>query len=128
MFDNTTLKGEPITAEYSRRRVKWEPVVEVTQIKGDSETRSDFSPDDEFADFENYDFNIQVGGAPYKARAGDFVRPALKKGLSIERKVGVNPYKFGLIGSTDSHSGLARAEELNFMGKMATDSIPENKT
>ena len=128
MFDNTTLKGEPITADYSRRRMKWEPVVEVTQIKGDSETRSDFSPDDEFADFENYDFNIQVGGTPYKARAGDFVRPALKKGLSIERKVGVNPYKFGLIGSTDSHSGLASAEELNFMGKMATDSIPENKT
>lgn len=128
MFDDTSLKGELITADYSRRRMKWEPIVEVTQIKGDSETRSEFSPNDEFADFENYDFHIQVGGSPYEAKEADFVRPALKKGLSIKSRVGVNPYKFGLIGSTDSHSGLASAEEKNFMGKMATDSVPENKT
>ena len=128
MFDNTTLRGEPITAEYARRRMQWEPVVEATQIKGDSETRSDFSPEDEFADFENYDYYIQVGQKnDYKASAADYIRPALKRGLSIGQQVGVNPYKFGLIGSTDAHTGLSTSEEGNFWGKMASDSTPETK-
>ena len=128
MFDDTTLRGEPITAEYARRRMQWEPVVEVTQIKGDSETRSDFSPEDEFADFENYDYYIQVGKKnDYKASAADYIRPALKRGLSIGQQVGVNPYKFGLIGSTDAHTGLSTSEEGNFWGKMASDSTPETK-
>ena len=128
MFDDTTLRGEPITAEYARRRMQWEPVVEATQIKGDSETRSDFSPEDEFADFENYDYYIQVGlNNDYKASAADYIRPALKRGLSIGQQVGVNPYKFGLIGSTDAHTGLSTSEEGNFWGKMASDSTPETK-
>ena len=128
MFDNTTLRGEPITAEYARRRMQWEPVVEATQIKGDSETRSDFSPEDEFADFENYDYYIQVGlNNDYKASTADYIRPALKRGLSIGQQVGVNPYKFGLIGSTDAHTGLSTSEEGNFWGKMASDSTPETK-
>jgi hypothetical protein len=127
MFDDTSLRGEPITADYARRRIKWEPVVEVTQIKGDSETRSDFSPNDDFADFENYDHYIQQGKSKYVASAADYIRPALKKGLEIKKRVGVNPYKFGLIGSTDAHSGLSTAEENNFWGKMAKDSTPETK-
>ena len=128
MFDSTTLKGEPINADYARRRMRWEPVVEVTQIKGDSETNSQLSPNDEFADFENYTFYIQAGKANFVSSAGDFIRPALKRGLAIGQEVGVNPYKFGLIGSTDSHSGLSSAEESNFWGKMARDSTPETKT
>jgi hypothetical protein len=128
MFDDTTLRGEPITADYARQRIRWEPIVEVTQIKGDSETRSELSPEDEFADFENYDHYIQLNQKEFSAATGDYIRPALKKGLAIEQKVGVNPYKFGLIGSTDSHSGLASAEENNFWGKVATDSTPETKT
>ena len=127
MFDDTSLRGVPIDAEYARRRIKWEPIVEVTQIKGDSEARSDFSPNDEFADFENYDHYIQQGKSAYKASTADYIRPALKKGLAIEQEVGVNPYKFGLIGSTDAHSGLSSAEESNFWGKMAKDSTPETK-
>ena len=127
MFDDTSLRGVPIDAEYARRRIKWEPIVEVTQIKGDSEARSDFSPNDEFADFENYDHYIQQGKSAYKASTADYIRPALKKGLAIEQEVGVNPYKFGLIGSTDAHSGLSSAEENNFWGKMAKDSTPETK-
>ena len=127
MFDDTSLRGVPIDAEYARRRIKWEPIVEVTQIKGDSEARSDFSPNDEFADFENYDHYIQQGKSAYKASTADYIRPALKKGLAIELEVGVNPYKFGLIGSTDAHSGLSSAEENNFWGKMAKDSTPETK-
>ena len=117
MFDNTSLRGEPISTDYARRRIKWEPIVEVTQIKGDSETRSDFSPEDEFADFENYDHYIQQGKSKYKSSTADYIRPALKKGLAIEQDIGVNPYKFGLIGSTDAHSGLSSAEEGNFWEK-----------
>ncbi|MDG1818830.1 MAG: DUF3604 domain-containing protein [Porticoccaceae bacterium] len=127
MFDNTTLSGQPISADYARQRMRWEPIVEVTQIKGDSETRSDFSPEDEFADFENYDHYIQLNQKEFTVSPADYIRPALKTGLAIEQKVGVNPYKFGLIGSTDSHSGLASVEENNFWGKTATDSTPETK-
>jgi len=127
MFAETTLRDVPITAEYARRRMEWEPVAEVTQLKGDSETHPALSPNDEFADFETYQFYIQQQWEPYQAKAGDYIRPALLKGLAIEQSVGVNPFKFGLIGSTDAHTGLASAEENNFWGKMARDSIPENK-
>lgn len=108
--------------------MKWEPVTEVTQIKGDSETHPKFSPDDEFADFETYDFYIQTDKGVNTVSPGDYVRPALKLGLAIQKEVGANPYKFGFIGSTDSHSGLSSPEESNFWGKMATDSTPETKT
>jgi len=127
MFDTTSLRGEEITADYASRRMAWEPIAEITQIKGDSETRSELSPEDEFADFENYEHYIQVGGSGYKATAADYIRPALKRGLAIGQKIGVNPYKFGLIGSTDAHSGLSSSEENNFWGKMAKDSTPETK-
>ncbi len=128
MFDTTTLRGEEITADYATRRMAWEPVVEITQIKGDSETTNKFSPEDEFADFETYEHYIQNGVVNYVASAADYIRPALKRGLSIEQKVGANPYKFGLIGSTDAHSGLSSSEENNFWGKMAKDSTPETKS
>ncbi|WP_262695746.1 DUF3604 domain-containing protein [Kordiimonas aquimaris] len=128
MFQETNLKGEPMTPAYAETRLRWEPVVEITQIKGDSETHPSLSPNDEFADFEQYSFYIQKsGGNEYTATKADFVRPALGTGLKIEENIGVNPFKFGVIGSTDSHSGIASADEDNFWGKMARDSIPENK-
>jgi len=127
MFGERTLRGEPITAEYARVRARWERVVEVTQIKGDSETHPKFSPEDPFADFETYPWYIQQDRRGYEPRPGDFVRPALRAGLALERSTGVNPFRFGLIGSTDSHTGLSSAEEPNFWGKMAYDSVPENK-
>ena len=127
MFAETTVKGQPITADYARTRMKWEPITEVTQIKGDSETHAKFSPDDEFADFETYDYYIQTTKNNTEISPGDYIRPALKLGLALEQKVGANPYKFGFIGSTDAHSGLASPEENNFQGKMAADSTPETK-
>jgi len=127
MFAETTLKGQPITAEYARTRVSWEPVAEATQIKGDSETHPAVSPEDEFADFETYAHYIQQDAQEYEAKPGDYIRSGLKRGLAIEEKVGVNPYKFGLIGSTDAHTGIASAEENNFWGKLAIDSTPETK-
>ena len=127
MFTETTLRGEAYDAELAKRRAKWEPIVEITQIKGDSETHPSVSPNDPFADFETYPHYIQNDPPPYDPKPGDYVRSGLLLGLAMERELGVNPYRFGLIGSTDAHTGMASAEEPNFWGKLARDSIPENK-
>ncbi len=128
MFAETTLMGEKISSSHARLRARFEPVVEITQIKGDGETWPTLSPDDPYADFEAYTHYLQSGTpVPFVAHKGDFIRPALKSGLKIDQDVGVNPYKFGVIGSTDSHTALATGDEDNFHGKMALDSIPENK-
>lgn len=127
MFSDRSLRGKPFTPDYVALRSKWEHVAEITQTKGDSETHSSFSPEDEFANFEIYPYYIQRKWTPYEPRRGDFVREALKQGLELERKLGQNPYVLGVIGSTDSHTALSSAEEDNFHGKLATDSIPANK-
>jgi hypothetical protein len=121
MFELVQPGGGAMSADYARRRAAREPLVEVTQIKGDSEAHPFLSPDDEFANFG--DAGWELGNLTMQAKktpdmlAGDYVREALKRGLAIEAKTGVNPYKFGLIGSTDSHTGLATADEDNFYGK-----------
>ena len=127
MFPETTLRDEPFTADYAKLRAKWESVVETTQYKGDSETHPLLSPEDSFADFETYSFYIQQVPEPYVAHKGDYIRSALKRGLEIESSLQVNPYQFGLIGASDSHSSMANAEEDNFTGKFAQDSTPESK-
>ena len=128
MFPNKTLRGESFTEKTLGWRNKWEPVIEMTQYKGDSETHPVLSPNDEFADFEQYGFYIQQKAEPYKPQKGDYARSALKRGLEIERETGINPYNFGFIGSTDSHSSLVSVEETSFAGKFVLDSIPENKS
>ncbi|MEC8426953.1 MAG: DUF3604 domain-containing protein, partial [Pseudomonadota bacterium] len=129
MFSKTTLSGEAMTQAYASKRVRWEPMVEATQIKGDSETHPTLSPNDEFADFERFDFYLQAfpQAKGYKAQKGDTIRSALQNGLELEAELGVNPFKFGLIGSTDAHTSVASAEEPNFWGKVATDSLPAQK-
>jgi len=127
MFSRQSLRGADFDSDYVARRAKWERVAEITQIKGDSETHPDISPDDEFADFETYSFYIQRDYTQYQASPGDYVRGALKTGLELESQLGQNPYALGVIGSTDSHTSLPSAEEGNFHGKLATDSIPANK-
>jgi len=129
MFAKTTVKGEAISSSYALTRMKWEPIVEATQIKGDSETHPDLTPNDEFADFENFNFYLQAfpQAQGYQVQAGDTVRSALKIGLELDNDIGVNPFKFGMIGSTDSHTSIASAEESNFWGKVATDSTPATK-
>jgi hypothetical protein len=127
MFDERTLRGEVIGPDYARTRQRWEPVAEVTQIKGDSETHPVLSPDDEFADFETYPYYLQRDLESYEPAPGDYLRSALRRGLEFDAGIGVNPYQLGMIGSTDAHTGLASADENNFHGKMASDSIPANK-
>jgi hypothetical protein len=128
MFDVRDIRGTDMSVEYAEIRRYWEPVVEITQIKGDSETHPVLSPEDAFADFETYPYYIQREWTDYVPQPGDYVRSALKTGLSLEASIGVNPYQFGLIGSTDAHTSLPSAEEDNFHGKMATDSIPSRKS
>jgi len=129
MFAKRTVKGEEIDPAYANKRMKWEPIAEVTQIKGDSETHPDLSPEDDFADFEQFDFYLQAfpQAQDYQIQKGDTARSALKNGLELEDAMGVNPFKFGMIGSTDSHTSMASAEEPNFWGKVATDSTPSTK-
>ena len=113
--------GRKLDAEYVAQREKWEPLYEITQIKGDGEAHPFLSPDDEFADYETWDIgNLDTPTPAVKTDdmlAGEYGREALKRGLAIEARLGTNPYKFGLIGSTDSHTSLATAEEDNFFGK-----------
>ena len=120
MFDEVDSDGEAIDARYARERMKWEPVAEVTQVKGDSETHPTLSPTDEFADYELF---ITAGSSNVKP--GDFLRSTMRRGLEIESRVGVNPYQLGLIGASDSHTGLASVEEDNYHGKWGSQSTPE---
>ncbi|MCZ8370708.1 MAG: DUF3604 domain-containing protein [Porphyrobacter sp.] len=121
MFEMTQADGSPMTAAYAKRRAAAEPVVEATQIKGDSETHPFLSPNDEMAGFGVKGW--ELGNLPLTAQsspemyAGNYVRSALLRGLSLEAQLGVNPYAFGLIGSTDSHTALSTGNEDNFFGK-----------
>ncbi len=128
MFDMTSLRGGEMQPNYAETRRYWEPIVEITQIKGDSETHPLLSPDDPFADFETYPYYIQKQWTEYQPKPGDYIRSALRRGLALESNLGINPYQFGVIGSTDGHTALPSAEEDNFMGKFPTDSIPANKS
>ena len=111
--------GKKLDQTYVSERSKWEPLYEATQIKGDGEAHPFLSPDDEFANYETWDIcNLDCSVAKTNDMlAGEYAREALKRGMAIESKLGTNPYKFGMIGSTDSHTSLATAEEDNFFGK-----------
>lgn len=121
MFELTMPDGGAMTVQYARKRARSEPVVEVTQIKGDSETHPLLSPNDEMASFgiKGWDFgNLSLDAQTTDdMQAGNYIREALKRGISLEEKLGVNPYAFGLIGSTDSHTAMATGDEDNFWGK-----------
>ena len=121
MWDTVTYDGEAIDRDYADERMRWEPIAEVTQLKGDSETHPSLSPDDPFADFERWDeYNISNSAKTTPDMyPGSYARSALQRGLALEKTAGANPYAFGMIGSTDDHTSLATAEEDNFFGKFA---------
>jgi hypothetical protein len=120
MFDDVTYTDRrPIDRAYAERRMRWESVYEVTQIKGDGETHPKLSPKDKFADFYRWDkgsFGPEPKTPDMLPR--EYAREAYKRGLAYQAKLGANPFKFGMIGSTDSHTGLSTAEENNFFGKI----------
>jgi hypothetical protein len=117
-IDETYAGGE-VDTNYVEQRARWEPLYEMTQIKGDGETHPFLSPNDEFADYENWDVgNLDLTELKTDDMlAGEYAREALKRGLLLEEQLGTNPYKFGMVGATDSHTGLSTAEEENFFGK-----------
>jgi hypothetical protein len=120
MFELKKFDGSPLDRAYAETRIQREPLAEVTQMKGTGESHPFLSPDDEFADFELLDKSNITGGPKEKAMlATEYAREALKNGLLLEQKLGVNPFKFGMIGSTDSHTALATAEEDNNFGKLS---------
>ncbi len=123
-----TYAGGKVNKKYVEQRARWEPLYEMTQMKGDGETHPLLSPDDEFADYENWDKgNLDLTELKKdEMLAGEYAREGLKRGLLLEKKLGTNPYKFGMVGATDSHTALATAEEENFFSKSV--SVEPSKT
>ncbi len=115
MFPRVDSYGEPVDAEYAQRRLRNEPLAEITQFKGTSETHSALAPLDEFAGFELW--NTTVGAPqPVEPVPGSYVRNAYERGLLLEEEIGVNPYRFGLIGSSDTHNSSTAVSESAFTG------------
>ena len=128
MFEMETFYSDPINREYAEKRMRNEPLVEITQVKGTSETHPLLSPDDEWADFEIMD--IRVGSRPptFSKPSGSYVREAYLNGLTLEFTNQGNPYKFGLIGSSDTHTGAGAFDESNYWSKVGIlDGDPENR-
>lgn len=119
MFPMVEAFGKKLDADYVQTRAKWERLYETVQTKGDGEAHPFLSPNDEFADFENWDKgNLDGSVAKKKSMLEyEYARAALKNGLKLEQDLGTNPFKFGLVGSSDAHTGLAAMEEENFFGK-----------
>jgi hypothetical protein len=118
MFDVETLSGQPLDRDYAERRMRWEPLYEVTQIKGDGEAHPYLSPNDEFADYGTWDkgsFGPEPKTKDMLPR--EYARAALKVGLKLEQELGANPYQFGMVGSSDTHTSLATTTEDNYFGK-----------
>jgi hypothetical protein len=119
MFDDVTFTKKPLDRDYAERRQRWEPLYEITQMKGDGEAHPKLSPNDEFADFETWDkasFGPELHTDAMLPK--EYAREAWKRGMAYENKLGVNPFKFGVVGSTDSHTALSTAEEDNYFGKV----------
>ena len=119
MFSVETFDGKPLTRELAELRASLEPIIEATQIKGDGEAHPMLSPNDEFADYETWDKSNLNGTEAKKPEMlqYEYAREALKTGLKLEKTLGVNPFKFGMIGSTDAHTSVAAVGEDNFFGK-----------
>jgi hypothetical protein len=124
MFEGQTYLGQALTRAYAEERMRREPLIEVTQTKGDGETHPFLSNTDEFANFERWDFGNFGNPSVPKTKEmlqTEYARSALKLGLQWHENLGANPFKFGMIGSTDSHTALSSSEEDNFFGKLPQD-------
>lgn len=124
MFRPEDSDGKPFTRQYATTRARWEPLLEITQIKGNSETNSISSPDDEFADFGTWTINLSTNPNTTFHHQDwmyqyEYARPALKLGLKLQAKLGVNPFKLGFVGGTDSHTALSTVDEANYWGSFA---------
>lgn len=124
MFDTKTLSGKPLTAAYAERRMANEPLTEMNQVKGQSETHPELSPNDEFANYELYEL-LLASSIKAKYQTGSYIRQAYGKGQELQATLGVNPFKYGLEGGTDFHSGISSTEENNYPGSHASLDLQE---
>ena len=124
MFDSKTLSGKPLTREYAERRMANEPLTEMNQGKGQSETHPELSPNDEFANYELYEL-LLASSIKAKYQTGSYIRQAYGKGQELQATLGVNPFKVGVEGGTDYHSGISSTEENNYPGSHASLDLME---
>jgi hypothetical protein len=123
------IKGQAMTRDYAERRARWEPLMEATQEKGDGETHPVLSPEDEFADFETWDFGDSMGNPKEDWMLEyEYARSTLLNGIRLEEKLGVNPYKYGMVGSTDSHGSMTTTREENYFGKLPNEEPSAKRT
>jgi hypothetical protein len=127
MFELVKFDGKPLDAAYNRTRATHEPLYEITQIKGTSETFPSLSPTDEFANFEQWDYTLSADAERPTHRKGSFARQALLDGLSQEAKGNGNPFKYGFIGDSDTHNAAGSNEEFNYTGKFAFENDPHHR-
>jgi len=127
MFSAVDSDGRPLDAAYARTRARNEPLYEITQIKGTSETHPDLSPNDEFAGFEQWDYTLSADALRPTHRIGSFARRALLDGLALDAQGKGNPFRYGFIGDSDTHNAAASHEEDNYTGKFAFESNPEHR-
>ena len=123
MFQETRFNGQPLTRQLLQERARWEPLVEVFQIKGTSEAHPGLSPNDEYANFGIWD-TANLNGVPKQDGdlKGEYLREALKTGLRLQEQFGINPFKYGMVAGSDTHNSLATGgEENNFWGKFVAD-------
>lgn len=127
MFSVKRVDGSDFDKTYSALRQRWEPLYEVTQVKGDAEAHPYLSPNDEYANFETWDQgNLRMEPKEKNMLQGEYARSALKNGLALSQKMGINPFKFGLVGGTDTHNALSTSDDENFYGKFV-DSLPSEE-
>ena len=127
MFSTTDSDGKPLDAAYVAERARNEPIYEISQIKGTSETHPELSPNDEFAGFELWDYTLSADYERPTNRAGSYARQALLDGLSLADRGLGNPFQFGFIGDTDTHNAAASNEEANYTGKFAFEAEPSHR-
>ena len=127
MFSMTDSSGKPLSDAYNAERARNEPLYEISQIKGTSETTPSLSPNDEFAGFELWDYTLSADAERPTHREGSYVRRALLDGLLLSSQGKGNPFKYGFIGDSDTHNAAASSEEFNYTGKFGIESDPKHR-
>ncbi|WP_066224031.1 DUF3604 domain-containing protein [Formosa haliotis] len=123
----TSYGGSSLTKEYAETRMRNEPLYEITQIKGTSETHPTLSPTDEFANFEIWDYTLASTALPPEHKQGGYARDAFKRGIQLEKEGKGNPFKYGVIGDSDTHNSASTIEENNYTGKFGMENDPNER-
>ena len=123
----TSYGGSKIDSAYAETRMRNEPLYELTQIKGTSETLPTLSPNDEFANFEIWDYTLASTATPPEHKVGGYMREALIRGLALQAEGKGTPFKYGFIGDSDTHNAAAAVEEDNYTGKFGFENDPKHR-